>query len=92
MALNLHQGPPEAAQQKLEECVMNPQHYRTGDRVKTCETIRDLPVGSYGVIKRIYHSLPGTYDVQFEHRPELYTVWGGHLELTSRDEEPATPS
>jgi hypothetical protein len=59
---------------------MKERRFSSGDRVKTCETIRDLPVGAYGVIKRVYASMPGTYDVQFDHRADIYTVWGGHLE------------
>ena len=63
---------------------MNERRFNTGDRVRTCETIRDLPVGAYGVIKRVYASMPGTYDVQFDLRADIYTVWGGHLERASK--------
>ena len=64
---------------------MKERRFSSGDRVKTCETIRDLPVGTYGVITRVYESMPGTYDVQFDHRPDIYTVWGGHLEPASEE-------
>ena len=63
---------------------MKERRFNTGDRVRTCETIRDLPVGAYGVIKRVYASMPGTYDVQFDLRADIYTVWGGHLEAASK--------
>jgi hypothetical protein len=66
---------------------MKQRRFSSGDRVKTCETIRDLPVGTYGVIMRVYDSMPGTYDVQFDHRPDIYTVWGGHLEPASEKSE-----
>ena len=63
---------------------MKKRRFNLGDRVRTCETIRDLPVGAHGVIKRVYASMPGTYDVQFDLRADIYTVWGGHLEPASK--------
>jgi hypothetical protein len=70
---------------------MKERRFSNGDRVKTCETIRDLPVGAYGVVKRVYVSMPGTYDVQFDHRPDIYTIWGGHLEPAAEESEAVIP-
>jgi hypothetical protein len=69
---------------------MKGQRFNSGDRVKSCETIRDLPVGAYGVIKRVYASMPGTYDVQFDNRADIYTVWGGQLEPAPEESKAVT--
>jgi len=66
---------------------MNQRLFSIGSRVKTCETVQGLPVGTLGVITRVYHSMPGTYDVQFDDLAGIYTLWGGHVEPAAEESE-----
>jgi hypothetical protein len=61
--------------------------FKVGDRVRARTTIRGVPAGTLGTIRRVVSSATNLYDVQFDDQPIRHVALGNELE---RVDEPET--
>ena len=54
--------------------------FKVGDRVKARATIGRVRVGTLGTIRRVFMSIPNTYDVQFDDYPSPWMMQRRELE------------
>ena len=64
---------------------MTTPRFKVGDRVRARTTIRGVPAGTLGTIRRVVFSATDLYDVQFDDQPTHHVALGNELE---RVEEP----
>jgi hypothetical protein len=67
---------------------MNAARFKVGDRVKARATIGRVRVGTLGTIRRVFSSIPNTYDVQFDDYPSPWMMQRRELEYVARVPQP----
>jgi hypothetical protein len=68
---------------------MTTARFKVGDRVRARTTIRGVPAGTFGTIRRVVSSANDLYDVQFDDQPIRHVALGSELERAN-DEREAT--
>jgi hypothetical protein len=62
--------------------------FKVGDRVKARATFGRVRVGTLGTIRRVFSSIPNTYDVQFDDYPTPWMMQRRELERVAGVSQP----